>query len=233
VADLRSRVSRVATAASFLSDEMRTRTLNPAWINGLKAEGYAGTLEILNQVNNLWGWQVTDPATVRADQWQAVHDTFVRGIRQLETHNQTAQAQMLERMVEAIRKNYWNASAQTRRELAERWQQLKEAGLETGAPATREFVAAMTAGFGITVEGSTPSNEVADASPPPPNPEVDGAAPATVSGPVLTSVAAPRAEEAPWSASILGLLALAFLAAGAVHQCRANARAQPRFGVPV
>jgi cobaltochelatase CobN len=139
-------------------------------------------------------WQVTDPATVRADQWQAVHDTFVRGIRQLdlnrwfETHNQTAQAQMLERMVEAIRKNYWNASAQTRRELAERWQQLKEAGLETGAPATREFVAAMTAGFGITVEGSTPSNEVADASPPPPNPEVDGAAPATVSGPVLTSL---------------------------------------------
>ncbi len=239
VADLRSRVSRVASAASFLSDEMRTRTLNPAWINGQKGEGYAGTLEVLAQVNNLWGWQVTDPGTVRADQWQAVHDTFVRDIRQLdlnrwfETHNPTAQAQMLERMVEAIRKNYWNASAQTRRELAERWDQLKEAGIEVGAPATREFVAAMTAGFGVTGGGSMPSNEFAEASPPPASPEPDGAAPTTVSGPVLTSVAAPRAEETPWSASILALLALACLMAGAAHQFRANARAQSQFGVPV
>ncbi|WP_370644618.1 hypothetical protein [Methylorubrum sp. B1-46] len=42
----------------------------------MKREGYAGTPEILNAVNSLWGWQVVDPSTVRADQRQAIDDTF-------------------------------------------------------------------------------------------------------------------------------------------------------------
>ena len=30
-----------------------------------------------NVVNNLFSRQVTDPGTVRADQWQAMHDTYM------------------------------------------------------------------------------------------------------------------------------------------------------------
>ncbi len=156
IADLREQTSRITSAARFLADEMRTRTLNPHWISGMQKEGYAGTLELLNAVNNLFGWQVTDPGTVRADQWQAVHDTFINDVRHLglktwfEQHNPTAQAQIVERMIEAIRKGYWDASGQSRRELVERWRELaQQHGVDIGEPATRAFVAQMTSGFGL------------------------------------------------------------------------------------
>ena len=44
---------------------------------------------------------MTDPGTVRADQWQSLHDTFVRDVRKLglaawfEQHNPTAQGQLI------------------------------------------------------------------------------------------------------------------------------------------
>ena len=59
-----------------------------------------------------------------------MHETYVMDKRDMglnewfEEFNPTAQAQMIERMAEAIRKGYWDASEQTRKELAERWQDL-------------------------------------------------------------------------------------------------------------
>lgn len=156
VADLRDAQAKVTGAARFLADELRARYLNPHWIKTMQGEGYAGTLEIVKTVNNLWGWQATAPETVRADQWRAVHDTFVRDSRQLglnqwfEQHNPTAQAQVIERMIEAVRKEYWDADETTRRELAERWLALaEEHGVTAGAAATREFIADIAAGYGL------------------------------------------------------------------------------------
>ena len=74
----------------------------------MQREGYAGSLEMLDLANNLWGWQAADRTMVRADQWQALHDTFVMDRREpglaewFETHNPTAQAQIIARMAEAI-----------------------------------------------------------------------------------------------------------------------------------
>ncbi|HFL6970524.1 TPA: cobaltochelatase subunit CobN, partial [Pseudomonas aeruginosa] len=134
IADLRQRQPRTTAAAQFLASELRGRYLSPQWIAAMQREGYAGSLEMLDLANNLWGWQAADRTMVRADQWQALHDTFVMDRRELglaewfETHNPTAQAQIIARMAEAIRKGYWDASEQTRRELAERWRQLAAAG---------------------------------------------------------------------------------------------------------
>src|SRR5690606_13572093 len=101
-------------------------------------------------------WQVTAPDTVRADQWQAMHDTFVNDIRQLglkawfEQYNPTAQAQIVERLIEAIRKGYWDASEATRRQLIERWRELADQhDVSLAEPATRSFVAETAAGFGM------------------------------------------------------------------------------------
>jgi len=170
ISDLREQSSRVTSAARFLSDEMRTRVLNPHWIAGMQREGYAGTLELLNAVNNLFGWQVTDPGSVRADQWQAVHETFIRDIRQLgikdwfAQHNPTAQAQIVERMIEAIRKGYWDAAEQTRRELLERWRELAEQhSVNIGEEATKNFVTQMAAGFGLQPASEAPATSDADA----------------------------------------------------------------------
>ncbi|RSZ35228.1 MULTISPECIES: cobaltochelatase subunit CobN [unclassified Variovorax] len=115
---------RTDTAAGAIAREMQTRYLHPQWIEAQKAEGYSGTLQVLKTAQFLWGWQVTAPATVRQDQWQSLHDVYVRdgyrlGTREwLEGDNRAAFAQTLERMLDAVRLNYWKPDAATRRELA-------------------------------------------------------------------------------------------------------------------
>lgn len=215
VADLRDAQTRITGAARFLADELRARQLNPHWIATMQAEGYAGTTEIVKTVNNLWGWQVTAPETVRADQWQAVHDTYVRDRRNLglkdwfERHNPTAQAQVIERMVEAIRKDYWDADAQTRRDLAERWRELeRDHGVRIGEPMTRDFVQALADGFGL--DAASPDHSA-------------GAAAQTVRGAVMEPVAeSPPDEPSPWRPwAGVALLALC-LSAGIVRQIRTD-----------
>ncbi|HEV2574760.1 MAG TPA: cobaltochelatase subunit CobN [Beijerinckiaceae bacterium] len=171
IADLRQAESRVTPVARFLSDEIRARYVNPHWIGGMQKEGYAGTLELLNAVNNFWGWQVTDPAQVRADQWQEFHETYVMDKRRLGLNawfaatNPTAQTQIIERMVEAVRKGYWDASPQTRRELNERLQQLAvQHNAAITEPVTRDYLASADSGFGNDAPASTattPSAETA------------------------------------------------------------------------
>lgn len=225
VSDLRQPEARVTSTAAFLSEEMRTRYLNPHWIDGMKREGYAGTLEILNAVNNLWGWQVTDPASVRADQWQAVHDTFVRDARKLdlahwfEANNPAAQGQVIERLVEAVRKGYWDAPEDTRRELAERWRELAERhGVALGAEATKQFVATMAAGFGTSAQPAAAATRQPDPS------TGDTGEPQTVSGQIMTPTPAQQAPDPDWR-SVLGAALVALcLVAGAHAQIRANRR---------
>ncbi|ARQ01005.1 cobaltochelatase subunit CobN [Pseudorhodoplanes sinuspersici] len=229
IADLREQASRVTSAARFLADEMRTRTLNPHWIGGMQRDGYAGTLELLNAVNNLWGWQVTDPGTVRADQWQAIHDTFIRDMRQLglkawfEQHNPTAQAQIVERMVEVIRKGYWDATETTRRELVERWRELADQhSVDIGEAATRAFVAEMAAGFGLqpaVSAGAAPTQATSNAD------DAQTDAGEQVRGQVLQTVSSSSSGNSSlWRTWIGVALVLVCVFAGAAVQVRSNAR---------
>lgn len=110
VTDMRSTDTGVTTAGAFISGEMRVRYLNPHWIGEMQKEGHAGANAMLNIVNNLRGWQVTDPASVRADQWQAMHDVYVRDSRKLgldrffEQAHPSARLQIVNRMLKAIRR---------------------------------------------------------------------------------------------------------------------------------
>lgn len=169
VSDLRSREVRTTGLDRYLADELRARYLNPQWIEAMQQEGYAGTLEVLNVTSNLFGWQVVDPTTVRDDQWQALFDTYIHDTRELgtgewfEEHNPTAQAQILERMAEAIRKEYWDASEETRRALAQRWQALEQQfDVDTGAELTRRYIAELAQGFGLSI-ATAPEVEAASA----------------------------------------------------------------------
>lgn len=200
VTDLREQTSRVGSVARFLADEMRSRYLNPHWIAGMQKEGYAGTLEILNAVNNLWGWQVTDPTSVRADQWQAVHDTFVLDKHELglaawfKQSNPAAEAQMIERMVEAVRKGYWKASEQTKRELVERLREIEDGpNSQMTAAATRAFIAKLRAGFDLSAIAQ-PASEPAPAPAP-----VSEAGGESVQGVVMQQVqASPGGHRPKW-----------------------------------
>ncbi|KRW62122.1 cobaltochelatase subunit CobN [Pseudomonas sp. TTU2014-080ASC] len=211
IADLRTNTPRMEGAAQFLSNELRSRYLNPQWIGAMQKEGYAGTLELLNIVNNVWGWQAMDRSMVRADQWQALHQTYVMDQRNLglnewfEANNPSAQAQLVERMLEAIRKGYWDADEQTRKELTERWQELDEQGATSGTqPVTREFIEQSAAGFGLT--GAAPAEADGD----------NAGAGETVSGQVLQEVTQESAAPTPQWQIWLGfaLLSLCLLYGG-------------------
>lgn len=213
IADLRQSTPRTTATATFLATELRSRYLNPQWIGAMQAEGYAGTLEVLNIANNLWGWQAADRNMVRADQWQALHDTFINDQRELgidqwfEQHNPTAQAQLVERLVEAIRKGYWHAGEQPRRELVERWQALTtEHGADAGDPVTRAFLNEMASGFGLQ---GAPGEGAAS-----------NAALQTITGQILQEVSAAGEPQQPWLLWLGAASLLLCLLFGAVRQLR-------------
>lgn len=231
VSDLRRGSAKTTTAARFIADELRSRYLNPHWIGEMQQEGYAGTLEVLDAVDNLFGWQVTDPGSVRQAQWQALHDTYVRDRRELgvdawfERHNPTAQMQLIQRMREAIARGYWQPDDRTVAELEQRLQAL------AGTSSSAQPPLSGASGYGTSpAPPATPSAQpLADASAEAPAQSADVAEPAAqVRGQVMQRVdPAPSPEPAPWR-QLAGLLVLAAcLLAGALAQQRSTARIPP------
>lgn len=126
IANLRSADNpTMEPTARFMAKELKGRQFHPQWVTAQRDQGYSGTLNVLDSVENFWGWQVVDPNAVRDDQWQEFHDVYMRdklklGTREwFEDKNPRALAQMAERMLEANRKGYWRADAQTLKELVE------------------------------------------------------------------------------------------------------------------
>lgn len=165
---------RSETAAGFLARDLRARYFHPGWIRSIQAEGYSGALEVLGAANNLWGWQVTAPDSVRDDQWDEfkavyVDDKLALGINEwFERHHPQAQAQLIERLLEAARKEYWSADAQTLRQLARRWQALAERhDLRSDNAKLAAFVERAAVGFGLAAPagGEAEPTEAGDAAP--------------------------------------------------------------------
>lgn len=210
IANLRKTHPKITKAERFLADELRSHFLNRQWITAMQAEGYAGTLEILDTINNVWGWQTMNQNMVRADQWQELHETFVMDKRNLqlnewfEQHNPNAQIQLVERLIEAIRKGYWPADELTQQQLVERWQNLTELTEESSsAQQTRDFIEKLALGFGLTAPASILDSMQASES---------------VTGHLLKPVPAPSNSATPSSWSYIWLLLLSVCAAGAIYQ---------------
>jgi cobaltochelatase CobN len=117
------------TAQRAMALEMQSRYLHPGWLQAQRAEGYAGTLQLLKALQFAWGWQALAPDMVRPDHWQSFFDVLVRDKHQLGlphwlgSHPQ-AYAQMLERLIQAQRLGYWQSDASTRRQLASLYREL-------------------------------------------------------------------------------------------------------------
>ncbi len=130
ISNLRGRNPRAEGAAQFLAKELATRNFHPGYIKGLMKEGYAGTLQVLDGMNNFWGWTAVAREIVRDDQWQEFADVYVRDKHKLglaqwfERHNPHALAQTIERMLEAARQEYWQADPKVVAELKERYRDL-------------------------------------------------------------------------------------------------------------
>ena len=114
----------VEDVAKTIGMEMRTRYLNPQWIEGMKRENYGGARQMADFAENLWGWQVTVLDAVSADKWQQIFEVYVedkygQGLAEFfDKHNPWAYQSMIARMLEAVRKGYWQADEQVTKKLA-------------------------------------------------------------------------------------------------------------------
>ena len=241
------------TAQRAIALEMQSRYLHPGWLQAQKAEGYSGTLQVLKAVQFAWGWQAVAPDTVRSDHWQSFFDVLVRDKHQLglpewlKEHPQ-AYAQSLERLVQAQRQGYWQADAETRKQLAQLYQELTRAApLAAELPSVRRWVeqaaqgtASVPTGMAVAAPQSPaaalaqPVPPSADLPAPPPQANTPPAAPAVPTMGVLLERQPEREAAATETtllermAGIVALLAMALVVlAGAAWQARRPSSLSP------
>ncbi len=107
-----------------IGKELRSRYLNPKWIEGMKKENYAGAREMNRFTEHLWGWQVVTPFAVDGTQWQQIYEVYIQDKYGMELkeffdkNNPWARESMAARMLEADRKGYWKAPEEVKKDLA-------------------------------------------------------------------------------------------------------------------
>lgn len=157
VANMRKKDNmKTQTMKEFLNQEMRSRYFHPRWIEAMQSSGYAGATAILDRMNNMWGWEVMTPEAVRDDHWQEFFEVYVEDKYDLnmreffENANSHALAQILERMLEAVRKGYWQADEATLKKMLETYTDLaNQYDVVTDNDKFNEYVNTAARGFGL------------------------------------------------------------------------------------
>lgn len=120
----RQNMGRVEALSVSLGRELRSRYLNPKWIEGMKKEGYAGAREMNDFMENMWGWQVTTPKDVSPEMWHEAYEVYVEDKYGMELkeffdrENPWAYQAMTSRMLEAVRHGYWKADEAVQKKLS-------------------------------------------------------------------------------------------------------------------
>jgi len=147
----------------FIGGEFRSRYVNPTWIEGMQAEGYAGAGAIREFVEYLWGWEATVTDVVDAAMWQEVFDVYVAdkhdlGMREFfDEHSPAAFQDVTARMLETVRKGYWSPDDATLAALVEAHvSTVVEHGVSCsdttcGNPRLLQFVVEQAAAAGVPV----------------------------------------------------------------------------------
>jgi len=97
-----------------LADEIRrvvrTKLLNPKWIEGMKRHGYKGAGDISKRIGRIYGWSAT---TKEVDDWifDEIARTFLMNEENkkfFEEHNPWALEEIARRLIEAMERGLWN-----------------------------------------------------------------------------------------------------------------------------
>ncbi|WP_082627266.1 cobaltochelatase subunit CobN [Colwellia sp. TT2012] len=147
---------KVQTLAEFINQEMRSRYFHPRWIKAMQDSGYAGATVILDRMNNMWGWEVMTPEAIRDDQWQEFFEVYVEDKYQMdmreffEEHNAESLAQIIERMLEAVRKGYWQADEATIKKMVATYTEIAtQFDVVTDNVKFNEYMDSAAVGFGL------------------------------------------------------------------------------------
>jgi cobaltochelatase CobN len=122
---------RVRTLHEEIARVVRSRVVNPKWLDGVKRHGYKGAAEIAATVDYLYGYDAT--ARVVADhQYALVTDAYLNDADTrefLQQHNPHALHSICERLLEAMQRGLWQAPgdyrAQVERHLLASEQQIE------------------------------------------------------------------------------------------------------------
>jgi len=115
IGDQTGKLGKVRTLNEQVALEIRTRTLNPKYIEDLLAHGHEGVRQLESQVTNTLGWSAT---TGTVDPWvyKKITETFVldKDMRdRLAKLNPTASSRLTNRLLEAHERQYWTPDAET------------------------------------------------------------------------------------------------------------------------
>ncbi|APR39481.1 cobaltochelatase subunit CobN [Paraburkholderia sp. SOS3] len=110
---------RVRTLSEEIARVIRSRVVNPKWLDGVKRHGYKGAAEIAATVDYLYGYDAT--ARVIADhQYALVADAYLNNADTrafLQTHNPHALHGICERLVEAMQRGLWQEPGAYRQQI--------------------------------------------------------------------------------------------------------------------
>jgi len=123
--DLRNPGSaRIQEAGEAAMVEARSTVLNPKYIREMMKEGAAATGSFTEVFRNTLGWEIMKPDMLEDHLWQAYKETYVDDKLNLnmreffEKNNPAALQEMTGIMLEAVRKEFWKADADTVKQLA-------------------------------------------------------------------------------------------------------------------
>lgn len=109
----------VRDMADELRRVVRTRLLNPRWIEGMKQHGYKGAQDISKRVGRVYGWEAS---TQEVDDW--IFDDITKAFvldeemrRFFEENNPYALEEMSRRLLEAQSRGLWNPDPELLEEL--------------------------------------------------------------------------------------------------------------------
>src|SRR5215813_5631647 len=121
LSDTLDRDAKIRTLKETVRLESRAKTLNPKWYEGMLQHGFRGVAEIENHVSNTFGWSATADAV---DDWvyMEVARTFLLDYEMLErlrTLNPHSAHSLVNRLLEASGRGYWEADDETLQRLQE------------------------------------------------------------------------------------------------------------------
>lgn len=116
--------ARMRGFTEVLAVNLRSELLNRKWVSGMMAHDYAGAGHMAELVKNTFGWSVTRNSSVGDWVWEEIDEVYIRDGFDLDVrewfrkHNPHARQEILATMLEAARKDYWDADPERVRQLA-------------------------------------------------------------------------------------------------------------------
>ncbi|MEJ5365092.1 MAG: magnesium chelatase subunit H [Desulfosoma sp.] len=127
ISDTTKEVVRTENVKAALERGVRTRLLNPKWIEGLLAHHFHGAQKIADRVENLIGFAATTHA-VGEWIWSRLVDRYARDdelFRRMAENNRFAMEQILARLLEAKERGYWSPTDEEEALIRDRYLELE------------------------------------------------------------------------------------------------------------